>query len=228
MTEFISRLKLEIESIKKSDVTTIQKHFQFYIMEIVSEAILSCIESHKPLIQQLLQSIAKDFSANNLFDEAKNNDFKLSVNIADISWTAVDSVSFFLDEGLLLMGINSPVAGISQTYIGIIGQAVAGFIRQNRMKDKQVDLLTPVLENFSSIESIVYEQVENAYAKMSEKACEKLTKLFESELENSQNAINQAIEISENKGLQTENMKMQIANAFSILDNIDSIISKFE
>lgn len=228
MTEFLMRLRAEIENVKKADVITIQKHFQFYVMDIIREAILRCIGVHRPLMEELLRDIAKDFSSKNLFDEPDRNDFAISANIADISWTTVDTVSFFLGDGLLLMGIQSPIAGITQSFIGIIGQAVAGFIRQNRMKNKQPDLLGPLLESFTTIETTVFEQVTSAYGKMAEKACEALTQLFESEIENSRNAVNQAMLINENKELDTENMEKQLKNAFDILDNIDTIIARYE
>ena len=228
MTEFLGRLRAEIENAKKAPVTTIQKHFQFYIMDIIREAILSCMSVHKPLMEDMLLTIAKDFSSHKLFDEPGKNDFTISASIADISWTAVDTVSFFLGDGLLLMGIQSPVAGISGSLLGVIGQAAAGFIRQNKMKDKQPDLLGPLLESYSTIETTVFEQVTAAYVKMATKACDTLTRLFESEIENSKNAVEQAMLINENKEIDAETMEKQLKNASGILDDIDAIIARYE
>jgi hypothetical protein len=228
MTEFLMRLRGEIENVRKANVTTIQKHFQFYIMDIVREAILRCIAVHKPMMQEQLLSIAKDFSAGSLFDETGRNELTVSVGIADISWTSVETVSYFLEEGVLLMGFQSPIAGIGQTVVGIIGQAVAGFIRQGEMKHKQQDLLKPVLESFSTIETTVFEQVTSVYSNMAKKACDKLTKLFESEIENSQNAVSLAMQIKENRELDPEAIQKMLMTAFGILDNIDAVLAKFE
>ena len=225
MATFIKRLRGEIENAKKTDVVTIQKHFQFYIMDIIREAILCCIAAHKPVLEEMLLSITKEFCNKNLFEESGSSGFSVTVNIADISWTAVDSVTFFLSDGLQLFIPAEQIGGPLLTNIGL---AVAGFIRQNRMKDKQPDLLGPLLENFSSIETSVFEQITSAYDKVADNACSTLTKLFETEIATSRNAADQAISISENKEMDHGQIEKQLENAFLILDGIDGQIAKIE
>ena len=225
MTGFLKRLRAEVENAKKADVVTIQKHIQFYIMDVVREAVMCCISAHKPAMEEKLLGIAKEFSARDLFDEAESSNFSVAVNVADISWTAVDTVSFILQDGMSIVGMSNIIGG---SLIGHVGMAVAGFVRQSKQKDKQPDILAPLLENFASIETSVFEQITSAYDKVSDNACNMLTKLFETEIENSRNATEQAIRISENGMMDHEQIKKQLQNAFAILDGIDRLIARFE
>ena len=225
MTEFLRRLRVEIESAKKTDVVTIQKHFQFYIMDVIREAILCCISAHKPVMEEKLYSIAKDFSAKHLFEEAGSSRFTVSVNIADISWTAVDTFSFILQDGMTLIGANQL---IGSSIISYVGMAIAGFVRQSKQKDKQADLLGPLLANFSAIETTVFDQIASAYDKVADNACSMLTKLFEAEIESSRNAAEQAINISENKEMDHDQIDKQLSNATLVLNHIDMLISRYE
>lgn len=225
MMDFLRRLKGAVEGAKSADVVTIQRHFQFYIMDVVREAVLCCISAHKPAMEEMLLRIAKEFSAKHLFDEAGSGDFTVSISLADISWTAADTVTFFMSQGLQIF---IPKDRIKGPLIGDIGLAVAGFIRQSKMKDKQPDLLGPLLENFSSIEASVFEQITTAYQNVAENACTMLTKVFEAEIESSRNAAEQAIQLSSNQEMDHDKIEKQLGNAYRVLDHIDMLISRFE
>nr|WP_162990913.1 dynamin family protein [Maliibacterium massiliense] len=221
ISAFLARLRVEIEDARShADGVDIQKHFQFYITDVVREAILCCIQAHRPALEQAIRQATQSFSQKAFFDNFRKEDFDIAVGIADVSWTDVDSVMFFLGDGLQLAGIR----GVS---FGVIGQAVAGFLRQNKVKKAQADLLKPVLESYGALEGEVYAQLDGAYQKMADKACEKVRDLFQSELAASREAIDQAMRISDGAQAEQQQVAQQMQNANKMLDHIDEVLANY-
>ena len=92
---------------------------------------------------------------------------EIAVNIADISWTRVDTASFVLTEGAYLLGLTGQPAGLRP-------KTIAGFAAGKPDEKKQVDLLKPVLDDFITLENQIYQQLHQAYDSFYEKACESL------------------------------------------------------
>lgn len=224
MAEFLGRLKEEIQLVQKNGQTVeIQKHFQFYLMDVVREAILKCLDEHRKIIEGKIRNIARDFSNQTLFDNPAEQMSEIAVNIADISWTGVDTASFVLTEGAYLLGLTGQPAGLS-----FLGQTIAGFVRESRMKKKQVDLLKPVLDDFITLENQIYQQLHQAYDSFYEKACEKLEDSFETQIKASMEAVQQAIEVADREEIKAENVETQIQSAYQILNRIDQIIERYQ
>ena len=121
-------------------------------------SILKCLEEHAIIIEGKIRNIARNFSCQALFDHPAEQLSEIVVNIADISWTGADTASFVLTEGAYLLGLSDQPTGLS-----FVGQTIAGFVRESRMKKKQVDLLKPVLDDFDKLEDQIYGQLRRAY-----------------------------------------------------------------
>lgn len=224
IAEFLERLKKEIQQVQKNGETVlIQKHFQFYLIDMVREAILKCLEEHAIVIEGKIRNIARNFSHQALFDHPGEQLSEIAVDIADISWTGADTASFVLTEGAYLLGLSDQPTGLS-----FIGQTIAGFVRESRMKKKQVDLLKPVLDDFDKLEDQIYGQLRRAYDSFYEKSCEKLEESFEQQLKASKEAVQQAIDVANQEQVKTENVEAQIQSAYQILSHIDQIIENYQ
>lgn len=224
MAEFMARLKQEIGQIQNSgDTKTIQKHFQFYLMDMIREAILKCLEEHQKLLDGKLRELSQSFSSQVLFEDPAEQMSDIAVNIADISWTGVDSVAFLLTDVPYLLGITEGLTGLN-----VIVQTVAGFVRENTVKKKQVDLLKPVLDDFKTLEGQIYGQLRSAYDSFYDRACEKLRESFEAQMKASMEAVQQAMEVADREEVNTGNVEKQIQNAYQILDRIDGILERYQ
>ena len=224
MATFLNRLKAEIQQVQKSGETVlIQKYFQFYLIDTVREAILKCLEEHQKIIEGKIRNIARDFSNQALFDHPAEQLSEIAVNIADISWTGADTASFVLTEGIYLLGLSSQPTGLS-----FLGQTIAGFVRESRIKNKQMDLLKPVLDDFGTLENQIYGQLRQAYDSFYEKSCEKLEESFSQQIQASREAVQQAIDVANQEQVKAENVETQIQSAYRILNQIDQIIEKYQ
>lgn len=219
MTDFLSRVKQELEKMRQGQTTEIlQKHLQFYLTDTIKEAMLMCVRVHKDKIEERLNEIAKSYS--NDLNNIQVSVNKLDVNflLTDISWTGVDTATFFINQGLTLAGMGG---------MSIIGNAIAGYARQSRMSKKQENLIEPILNNFNRVTEEVYASIDKAYETMEKDAIERLAAGYKNQLEKSLGAVRQAKEVSATENIKSEEVKEQIENAMEILETIHKSLDRF-
>jgi len=196
MTEFMSRLKEEIRAAEKTaEVADLEKHFQFYMSDKIKEAVITCVERHSIDISDRIAEITKGLSKEIAEKTVGNFDAKIAESIAGIGWTNMDSAMFwgdFLGAGNLLGPIY------------LVGQAISGFLRQNRVSRGQADFLAPILQEFESIENEVLKNTDAIYEKLKASSVDKLQGTFQSQIETSLDAINKAKQIALDENVKTE------------------------
>ena len=96
----------------------------------------------------------------------------------------------------------------------VVGQAIAGLIRQRTIAKKQTDIITPVLQAFPSVVSGIMENIDEIYAQLGQKALTKLDELYQNQIEVSRETIEHARQI-----ISDENIKMQ-----DVLDALDDTL----
>ena len=213
MEDFMARLKTEIQQIRPTvSVNDLERHFQFYMMDTIRQAMLVCVERHNKDITDLLETASKSFASDVSSSSFGSINTKIVDCIADIGWTSVDTTMFFVTE----------VLGFSSENIGplfLVGQAVAGFVRQKTVSKKQEDYLGNIIKEYDAITPSVLSKVDEIYSEIKRSTVGKLDELYRKQLEASEEAIRQAKEISMNKDIKRE----EITGYFEeILDMVES------
>lgn len=207
MRAFLERLKEEIEGLgDEADVSDLQRYFQFYLMDHIKSAILSCTQKHQKEIGDQLLSSAKAISGEISQSAYGSIQAQISDCITDISWTNVDTAMFAGDVFLSMSGLASAVGPLM-----LVGQAIAGVVRQKTIAKKQADVITPFLQAFPSIVSGVLENIDAIYIQIRKNALIKLDELYQNQIEVSEEAIEHARQI-----VSDENGKVQ--DVFDFLD----------
>ena len=172
-------------------------------------------------MEKCLREYAQGFSHESLRGIGEGQLQDVSIQLADISWTSVDTAAFAINTGSeLLFGTESQMHGI----ISGISTLVGGFWRESKMKTRQQDILQPLLEKFPDISEDVFAQLENAYAQMSKAACNRLAEMFRSQMDISLEALEQAQKVLQNEDLREEELKEQLSVTGEILDRAERLL----
>jgi hypothetical protein len=219
MEEFLNRLKEELKSIGSSQTTeTLQKHLQFYLSDQIKEATLLCLKTHQEAIDKKLNEIMKDYTKNLVFGDISLNKIDMSIRLSDISWTEVDTASYLVGNGLSMIGLGG---------FEIITNAIAGFVRQNRLSKKQADLIQPILSNFGQITTEIFASIDKAYNEIEKNAEDLIEQTYKNQLDKSLSAVKQEQEIAKTENIKSEEVQGLIENAMEILSSIHKSIDKF-
>jgi hypothetical protein len=218
VNEFLERVKSEIESIGTTvSVNDLERHFQFYMSDLTKNAILSCTERHQKDISDKLT----DFS-NSISQEITQNAFgavnaKIASSISDISWTGLELISFTFAVGVEILG---PVM--------LIGQVIAGFLRQSKAGKKQADFLAPILQGFHTIVSDTVTNMDTIYEQLKLSAIDKIEELFRNQLDVSMEAIVQARQIAADEEVKSEEVVQYLESLLVNIEEFREVINKYK
>lgn len=221
MSEFLVRLLQEIENIHaKASTNELERHFQFYMLDVVKKAMLSCVEYHQKGISDKLseeiKGLAKDLSQTAF----GSIDAQIADCITDVSWTNVDTAMF----------VAGDVFGLSQQLglIYVAVQAVAGFVRQSIFNKKQTDFLTSVLDGYDSIRQEILTKVDDIYEKLKRTVATKIDDIYQSQIDHSLDAIKQAKEITQNEEFKTEKVVAYLDSVLESLEGLTLTLNKYD
>jgi ribosome biogenesis GTPase A len=222
IAEFLTRLKDEISGIQNTvNVTDLEKHFQFFMSDMIKNAFISCMERHQKDISDRISDMAKSTSSEIIKNAFGTVDAQITGSIADISWTKADTVMLFGDF------LNKTEFGLGLGLFYIAGQAIAGFIRQGTMKKKQTDFLEPVLQGFDSITNDVINNTNTVYEKLKLAAVDKLRETFQKQIDTSLGAIDQAKQITQDESVKKEEVAEYLDSVLADLERHKDVLGKY-
>jgi len=222
MSKFMSRIRLEIVGIKDNNKTKIgllQKHFQFYLAEQIKAAISACTALHQKQIQGKMKDSAKSIALDITASFGQINK-QVAENISEINMTKAD--------------IIAPVLVIAEWYfepdtaLGILLFGAAGIFRKFEMRKKQKDVIDPLLQSFDDIVESVLTELENVYEKIKKSVTDKLSDFYQSQIEQSKSAIEQAKHILESEEMKRDDITAHLNSAYNSITGLRTLLEKYQ
>ncbi|HEX3038701.1 MAG TPA: hypothetical protein VHP54_00200, partial [Caproiciproducens sp.] len=226
MNEFMERLKAEIKNSGSRQTADLEKYFQFFMMDKVKEALIACTGVHQKQICEFLEESAKDFALSLSETAFGSINTQIADCIADISWTNVDTATTALSMGLNYasqMGLPFGLGGLT-----ILGQAVAGFLRQRSLDKRQADYLTPVLQEYDSIAGEVLAELDGAYNRMKQSAMEQLDSIYSGQMKLTLDAAKQAKASAEDESLKFQETAAYLNSVLAAITRLSETLEKYE
>lgn len=224
ISEFMARLKTEIETAQNAAaMPDIERHFQFYMIDSIKNAITTCVRYHQQDISVRISSTVKEMAQEITQQTFGSINKQIADCITNVSWTGTDSAMFSIQ-------IADSVLGISE-YLGplyIIGQAVMGFARKKAVERRQSDFLTPVLEGYTDITTDVINSIIKIYDQMKYYAVDALDGMYQKQVEASEDAIRQAQDILTDETRKSDDVITYLMETASVLTAYCESLSKYK
>lgn len=182
MSEFIERLEREIRSSWQNyPLEGIQKHFHFFMMDTMKEAMNECVSAHLEKLSEILKSKSRL-----LIDELNliNATSLAKSTINDVSWTTIDN-------GLSALSVAADIIPGLGMLMGL-GQLILGFGKKGMEKEQRQKYIQSVLDQFPAIRDSMLQQVRTIYGNIIVKALEILDNTYQKQIAASLDAIKQA------------------------------------
>lgn len=224
ISDFLVRLKQEIIGLQSSsEVGDLERHFQFFVIDMIKQALLACVDHHQREISDHLSEEARTITNEIIQLKFGFVNTQIADCITDISWTNIDSVMFVVNTADGLFGLSASFGPLI-----LIGQAVAGFIRQKVVSKHQEDFLRPVLQEFDFISADIVNKVSDIYDQMKQKALDKLDELYQNQIDLSASVLKQAGEIALNEDVKTEELIAYMNSVLETVKTLKDTLSKYE
>jgi len=217
LQDFLARLKSEIDSLQtNAKIGDLERYFQFYMSDLIKNAITSCVKQHQEEISNRLQSFSKNISSEITKNTFGNVDVKVADIITDISWTGIELTMSSIE---FLSFIFGPVM--------LIGQAIAGFIRQGILSKKKAEYLTPLLQGYNTFVTETVASLDEVYEQLKHFAIDKIEEIYDSQLKISSDAIEQAQRITSDDKIKSEQVVEYLDSLLSAINENRVVLNKY-
>lgn len=218
MDEFISRLEKEIQtSFERYPFEGVQKHFHFFMIDMMKEGMNVCVGAHLEKLAEILKAkfsdLAADLSLVNETHVAKST-------IHDVTWTAVDS-------GLSALTVAADFIPALGLLMGL-GQLILGFTKKGMEKDLRKNYIKSVLDSFPSLRESIRQQIGTIYKDITEKALGIMDSTYQKQISASLEAIRQAQVIAESNEQDKKEILLAIDRAASIAEEAKEKLRSLE
>ncbi|NLD60267.1 MAG: hypothetical protein GX647_11495 [Clostridiales bacterium] len=174
MDEFVERLGAEIASLENHPAEDLRKHLQFYMMDMLREALERCVEAHRPAMLEAIGALAKKEGIEVPELSVSAAQFNANIRIQDQDWTKYDTGMLVVDQvatQVSILSIFRPIANV-----------VGGALRRKELAGKQVDIVKPMLEKLFGIRLDVFNAVDKIYDDAFERITADVRALYEADV----------------------------------------------
>ncbi len=215
MYGFFSKLRDDIyETRNTATPEDIDKHFYSYLVDKVGEAYKKCLDIHEKALSELIskmgQELAKKLGISSLANETGT--------AAAVDEDSLNNLNMLVTKSVM----NAAGAGGNDNFPS---GAMASF--KNILKRKRTtDVIDTALENYDDIRNNTVKDLKAAYKVMADTALKQLDSIYQTQVEASRDALNQAKEMSETAS--NAAMRQHLQNAVEILDEAAGILKKYD
>lgn len=215
MYGFFSKLRDDIyETRNTATPEDIDKHFYSYLVDKVGEAYKKCLDIHEKALSELIskmgQELAKKLGISSLANETGT--------AAAVDEDSLNNLNMLVTKSVM----NAAGAGENDNFPS---GAMASF--KNILKRKRTtDVIDTALENYDDIRNNTVKDLKAAYKVMADTALKQLDSIYQTQVEASRDALNQAKEMSETAS--NVAMRQHLQNAVAILDEAAGILKKYD
>ncbi len=224
MSEFLDKVKEEINTTASiMEIADLERYFQFYMMDTIKNAVLECVQYHQKQITDKISVTAKIVAQEVTKSTFGQLDVQFAECIKDISWTSADSTLF-------VGGLFVDMTGLSMVIgpLYLVGQAIAGVVRQKKMKGKQAEFIEPILVEYPMIVLEILAKIDTIYKDISNSAIAKLDELYVEQMELSKDAILQARKVKLDESLKAEEVEEYLNDLQKSVVDISELLSKYD
>ena len=217
MGEFVHRLECETGRLKEFSYDDIARHFEFYCLDMLQEAMKTCVEFHQEIMYDHMEAISADLAGLYAEDMNNNRNFSFRVNLDSRVWTKADTAGFVFNY------VAAMVPAL-QSISTLITDTIAGHFREKEVAKSADLLITRIAENLPKMNASVKNCVYKVYEEMDEKACKLVEDYFAKKMEDAQKRVEQSAAVARKQAQEKEEVRVLLTQAREILNEIQTIM----
>ena len=221
MDEYLDKLWAEVATLVTQPTIVLQKNLQFYLMEKLKLGVTACVGEHKPGIEQKMKDCAKEFISEQFTGLDEANVKEIGVQLTDITWTDVDTATFYINEAsTLIFGQENNIGSI----VNAVTLVAGGILRESKVKKQQADIINPLLAKKEEISQSVHTRLAAIYDSLGDNACKRLEEIFKNQLNISIDALAQAQKVLKEEDIREEDLREKLKLADDILTRANNML----
>lgn len=215
MQEFLARIEEESRNLSGQSNETLLKYYEFYCVDLLQEAMNTCVEFHQDYLYDQLDEISRDIAAALAAGLPQERDYAFRMSLNNRIWTKGDTVGLAVSMASgfgLLSGIASLVA-----------DGISGAMREKEAKDRTPEVIAQIAGKLTGLSLSVSETVEALYTELGENAKKLVEEHYAGQLAEAERLLNQSSKAAMKKDAEKEEIRAAVAQARQILREVGSL-----
>ena len=207
MREFLQRIIDETKNLSAESNENLRKYYEYYCIDLLQTAMKTCLEFHQEQLYDILESVASSITEKFVWKTIHEN-YQFRFKLDNRIWTKGDSA------GLAVSFLN----GVS--FLSTIGSlaidGITGYLREREIHNRTPEIISQINLKLAELSFSINKTINKVYIDLGNNVEKLIVEYFQSELDNNEHLVKQAISISEKE----EESKKQIAEVLQMAKKI--------
>lgn len=217
--EFIARLEKEaIALLPNFHLDDIRRHFNFFLIDKLRQAIQHCLDTHQPAIiesaNKARKSIFEDFK---LLTTVQLSGIVATTSTAldELPWTSMDTVYLVINFGR--------IGGLVQLLTSLLRQQTTDLKKSKEAINYRHQLQAAL----PKVKTYVWEEISNIYTNIAANIEQQIDQIYQEEIEASQAAMKQAQQLKKSREEHLTTTREGVQSALSLFADTYSSLKSF-
>lgn len=212
MNEFMARISKECTTLGSTSAEDIKRYFEFYCVDLLQNAMNTCMEYHEDKLYEMLADISDEVSSkiSDILPEQRGYQFR--VNLDNRIWTKGDTVGL----------VTSQLAnfGMLGTVASLVSDGITGMLREKESEERVPELMKQISQKILGLQTSISQTVAKQYGDLENNVEKVITSYFRNENENKKNLMEQTMQTAAMSAKEKENSQRIIEEARNIIKKI--------
>ena len=216
MNEFLARIEEETRHLENQPTETLLKYYEFYCVDLLQEAVSTCVEHHQEQLYDWLDHISADISSGLVDSIGRRQGVSFRMNLDNRIWTKGDTVGLAVS----LVSGTGLLAGMAS----LVADGISGLMREKEVKQQTPVILSQIAGKMTGLQLSVAETVQSIYSELSQSARRLVEEYFGEQLAEAERLIHQSAKAAMKEEAEKEKLQDAVDCARSLLRDVDAAL----
>lgn len=216
MGAFVQRIIQESKGLSGVSNDDLKRYYEFYCVDLMQEAMNTCIEYHQDHLYDLMDEIAEGMGEKITAAFYGNRRYSFRINLDNRIWTKGDTVGL----------VTSYVAQSSYLALtaSLIADGITGAMRDREKQNRTPELMEQISRKLLNMSAMVSQTVDKVYDDLGNKAKQLIIDYSEEEAANARHLLEQITQVSVKDTAEKEHIRQVVLKAREILEQVQRCV----
>lgn len=218
MNEFLARIEEETRHLESQSTDTLLKYYEFYCVDLLQEAVNTCVEYHQDQLYDWLDHISADISSRLVDSIPQRQAASFRMNLDNRIWTKGDTVGLAVS----LVSGTGLLAGLAS----LAADGISGLMREKEVKQRTPAILSQIAGKMTGLNLSVSETVQSIYSDLGQNARRLVEEYYGEQLAEAERLLNQSAKVAMKEKAEKEKLQNAVDYARNLLRDVDAVLKE--
>lgn len=195
LREFLVRMEDESRTLHQYPYDTLLKHYEFYCVDLLQEAMNTCVEHHQEKLYDKMELVSSALSEKFALGLETPQSYGFRMNLNNRIWTKGDTVGFAVSYITSIVPLSS-IFSSAATAVSMVVDGITGAMRGSEAAKSTGDIVNQIASQFPGLNGAVANSVESIYTDLGEKAKKLVLDHFTEKMAQAEHLVSQSAAVA--------------------------------